>query len=228
MKLHWSPRSPFVRKVMIVLHETGLQDRVECVRSVVAYAAKPNEEVLKDNPLGKIPTLVLDDGTSLFDSGVICEYFDTLHAGPRLLPAEGPERFRHLRWQSLGDGMTDILLLWRNEQMRPSGPYDIVISAFGRKLRASLAMLDKEADALESASFGLGHIAIICAIGQLDFRFHQSHWQQAFPKLAAWHEKVLTRASVVATEAVDDPSPATTRPGFDDSVSPIDFTGDAS
>lgn len=223
MKLHWSPRSPFVRKVMIVLHETGLIDRVECVRSVVAYAAKPNEDVLIDNPLGKIPTLVLDDGSALFDSRVICEYLDGLHDGTKLLPPSGPERLRHLRWQALGDGMTDIMLLWRNEQMRPQGPYDVLVSAFDRKLRASLAMLENEADALAQAQFGLGHIAIICAIGQLDFRFVDSGWQEAFPQLARWHNEAASRQSVTATIAQDDPSPAVTGKSFDDSVSPINF-----
>src|SRR3546814_15919853 len=92
MKLHWSPRSPFVRKVMITLHEAGLVERVELVRSVVAFAAAPNPEVLADNPLGKIPALILDDGTALFDSRVICEFLDGLHDRARLFPAAGPER----------------------------------------------------------------------------------------------------------------------------------------
>jgi glutathione S-transferase len=74
MKLHWSPRSPFVRKVMVFAHETGLVNRLTCVRTVVAMKA-PNEALLPDNPLSKIPTLLLDDGSPLYDSGVICEYF---------------------------------------------------------------------------------------------------------------------------------------------------------
>jgi glutathione S-transferase len=208
---------------MIVLHETQQIDRVECVRSVVAYAAKPNETVLEDNPLGKIPALVLDDGVCLFDSRVICEYLDTLHSGPRLLPAEGRGRFDHLRWQALGDGITDILLLWRNEQMRPHGPYEIVTDAFDRKLRACFSRLEREAEALAGAGFGLGHIAIVCAVGQLDFRFPASHWQEAFPRFAAWHAEAMRRPSIAATVPVDDPSPVAVAPGFDDSVSPIDF-----
>lgn len=223
MKLHWSPRSPFVRKVMIVLRETGQEAQVECVRSVVAYAAKPNEEVLKDNPLGKIPALVLDDGVTLFDSRVICEYLDGLHGGNPLLPASGLSRLRQLRWQALGDGMTDILILWRNEQMRPEGPYDVITRAFDRKLRACMAALDKEAGALADEPFGLGHIAIVCAIGQLDFRFLDSRWQEAFPAFAAWHAEIAKRPSVAETAPQDDPSPAATGAFFDDSKSPIDF-----
>lgn len=208
---------------MIVLHETGLLDRVRCERSVVAYAARPNEEVLKDNPLGKIPTLVRGDGSSLFDSRVICEYLDTLHSGPRLLPEGGEARFRQLRWQAFGDGMTDILLLWRNEQMRPDGPYQVVTTAFDRKLRACFAQLEQEAESLTETRFGLGQIAIVCAIEQMDFRFPASRWQEAFPRLAAWHATVADRPSVAATRPFDDPSPAVTGASFDDSVSPIDF-----
>jgi glutathione S-transferase len=103
MKLHWSPRSPFVRKVMIFAHETGLLDRLECVRTVVAMPAA-NVDLLTENPLGKIPTLVLDDGTPLYDSGVICEYLDSLHAAAKLFPPQGSARWTALRWQALGDG----------------------------------------------------------------------------------------------------------------------------
>src|ERR1700757_378079 len=85
MKLHWSPRSPFVRKVMVVAHETGLMDRLDCVRTLAAMPTA-NATLLPDNPLSKIPTLVLDDGSSLYDSAVICEFLDSLHAGARLFP----------------------------------------------------------------------------------------------------------------------------------------------
>lgn len=222
MKLHWSPRSPFVRKVMIVLREKDLLDQVECVRSVVAFAAKPNETVLADNPLGKIPTLVLDDGTCLFDSRVICEYLDGL-GGPQLLPGAGEARFRQLRWQAMGDGMTDVLLLWRNELTRPDGAYDVLISAFARKVTAVMQKLEQEADALATTAFGLGHVSLVCTLGQLDFRFLDNHWRQAFPRLAAWHEAVLTRPSIKDTIPQDDPSPATVNAGFDPMRPPIDF-----
>ena len=89
MKLHWSPRSPFVRKVMIAAHELGLADRLDCVRTVVA-TTKPHALLMEENPLSKIPTLVLDDGTVIYDSPVICEYLDRLHDGPKLIPAALP------------------------------------------------------------------------------------------------------------------------------------------
>src|SRR5688572_8469512 len=106
MKLHWSPRSPYVRKVMIVAHETGLADSIEKMRTPVAMTA-PNKSLMRDNPLSKIPTLITDDGMVLFDSLLICEYLDSLHAGPKLFPADGAERWQALRWHALGNGMLD-------------------------------------------------------------------------------------------------------------------------
>lgn len=226
MKLHWSPRSPFVRKVMITLHETGLTDRVACERSVVAYAAPPNQAVLRDNPLGKIPTLICDDGTSLYDSRVICEYLDTLHGGQRLLPPEAETRWRHLRWQALGDGLTDLLLAWRSELMRPAGAYDVLVAAFETKVRAAITRLEAEAGLLKDTPFGLGHIAIVCTLGQLDFRFPDSRWRDAFPKLAGWHAEVGRRASIAETQPQDDPSPAAVGSGFSEGVSPIVFVSE--
>src|SRR6476620_10929557 len=136
MKLHWSPRSPFVRKVMVVAHETGLVDRLTCVRTVVAMKA-PNAALLPDNPLSKIPTLVLDDGSPLYDSKVICEYLDTLHERIKLFPVEGPARWTALRRQALGDGFLDFLLLWRHERER-SPPSQILLDAFAAKYQATL------------------------------------------------------------------------------------------
>ena len=208
MKLHWSPRSPFVRKVMIVLHETGLLDRVTCIRTVVASAAEPNSDLLPDNPLGKIPTLVLDDGSALFDSRVIAEYLDGLHSGQKIFPDERSTRFKHLRWMALADGLTDVLLLWRNERVRPAGTHHpILLSAFETKTRATFAALECEAEELGAATFGIGHIALICALGQMDFRFGNSGWRAAHPKLATWYGSMCTRPSVVATEIEDDSSP---------------------
>ena len=103
MKLHWSPRSPFVRKVMIAAHERGLVDRIVCVRTIAAMT-KPHAELMADNPLSKIPTLVLDDGLVLYDSPVICEYLDGIGGAPKLFPAEPAARFEALRRQALGDG----------------------------------------------------------------------------------------------------------------------------
>jgi len=204
VKLHWSPRSPFVRKVMIVLHETGQADTVSLIRSVVAMHA-PNRALMHDNPLSKLPTLVLDDGTALFDSPVICEYLDTLQDGEKLFPRDAGRRFEALRWQAFGDGVLDLLVLWRNELNRlseaRSAPH---LAAFEEKAEASFDRLDREAARLRSAPFCIGHVAVGCALSYADFRFPERPWRGARPALAAWHGEFAARPSVRATEPNDD------------------------
>jgi glutathione S-transferase len=204
MKLHWSPRSPFVRKVMIVAHELGLAERLQCVRTVAAMM-KPHPELMVDNPLSKIPTLVLDDGTVLYDSSVICEYFDGLHNGPKLFPSSSPERMTALRRQALGDGWLDALVLWRGELMRPAGqqsqPY---LASFAARNEATLTALEREAPQLEASAFSIGHVAIGCGLAYLDFRFDERQWRKDHARLAAWHAAFAARPSFRATDPVDD------------------------
>lgn len=204
MKLHWSPRSPFVRKVMIVLEEKKLRDQVDCQRTLVMMHAPPPPELLKDNPLGKIPALVLADGTVLFDSRVICEFLDGLGAGPQLLPEGQAARIQCLRWQALGDGLTDILLMWRIMLSSASAADPAITAGFDTKVHATMDCLEQEVGRLNAQSFGLGHIAIICALGQLDFRYAECGWRDAFPRLATWLHSHETRTSVNTTAVVDD------------------------
>jgi glutathione S-transferase len=201
MKLHWSPRSPFVRKVMIAAHETGLVDRLTCVRTVVAMT-EPNTNLLSDNPLSKIPTLVLDDGSPLYDSLVICEYFDAMHDGPKLFPTDPKARWTALRRHALGNGLLDMLILWRGERERqqPSQPH---LDAFAVKYKATLKALEKESPEIGATPFGIGHIAIGCALSYADFRFADLNWRAGHPQTAAWHASFLQRPSARATEAVE-------------------------
>lgn len=204
MILHWSPRSPYVRKVSIALNELGLSDRVRTVRTLVG-GTKPHEALMKLNPLGKIPTLELDEGGVLYDSAVILDYLDTLHAGPRLFPVTGPERWTALRRHALGQGMLDSALALLGEGFRPeerrSAPHQALWTG---KLRASVASLETEADALNSSGFTVGHLAIGVALAYLDFRFAALAWRDGNPKLAAWHATFNARPSVLATPVVDD------------------------
>jgi glutathione S-transferase len=205
MKLHWSPRSPFVRKVMIVAHERGLASRITCIRTVAA-TAKPHAELMRDNPLSKIPTLVLDDGTVLYDSPVICEYFDSLgdlEDAPKLFPADAKARLTALRRQALGDGFLDLLVLLRDERMRAQPSDARLVSAAVRK-RAVLDSLEEEAMPFAAAPFGIGHVAIGCALSYLDFRYADENWREGHARLAGWHATFATRPSVRATEPVDD------------------------
>jgi glutathione S-transferase len=202
MKLHWSPRSPFVRKVMIVAHEHGVVGRIDCVRTVAA-TAKPHAELMADNPLSKIPTLVLDDGTVLYDSPVICEYLDALDGAPKLFPREPKARMTALRRQALGDGFLDMMVLLRDEKMRKHPSEQHVASTLARKA-AVLASLEREAESLTTTPFGIGHIAIGCALSYLDFRFAEDNWRKGHLRLANWHAAFTARPAVRATQPVDD------------------------
>ncbi|MHA6645416.1 glutathione S-transferase family protein [Mesorhizobium sp. A623] len=208
LKLHWSPRSPFVRKVMIVLNETGQVDDVDYIRTIVTATTAPNPDLLLDNPLCQIPTLMLDDGSTLYDSAVICEFFDERAVRAGLFPPSGPMRFKQLRWQSIGDGLSRLLQVYRNEALREEGGNAVWISAYRTKIQACLQRIEAEVLDLEDTPFGIGHIALICGLGQLDFRFGHTGWQARFPKAAAWYQAMCGRPSVVATE-VDDDSMAT-------------------
>lgn len=199
MKLHWSPKSPYVRKVMVVAHELGLVERLELVRSVAAMLA-PNARLMQDNPLSKIPALVLDDGLVLVDSAVICEYLDDLRHGG-LFPAAGPERWQALRWHALGDGLLDLSILWRNERERAQ-PLPVLIDAFALKCRATVERLDQEADAL-AAAWTIGPITVACALGYLDYRFASIGWREQAPRLAAWYARAMQRPSMQLTQPAD-------------------------
>lgn len=200
MKLHWSPKSPYVRKVMICAHELEVADRLELVRSVAAML-KPNARLMQDNPLSKIPTLVLDDGFTLFDSVVICEYLNDLATGS-LFPKHGTDKWQALRWHALGDGLLDALILWRNERER-AVPLAPLIDAFELKTRAALKLLDDEAQALAETPFSIGHVTVACALGYADYRFDAFGWRKLAPGLSEWNAEISKRPSMQNTEPVD-------------------------
>ncbi|WP_312995168.1 glutathione S-transferase family protein [Achromobacter animicus] len=204
MKLHWSPRSPFVRKVMIVLEEAGIADRVTLVRTPVAMD-KPNLDLVPDNPLIKLPTLVLEDGTALYDSRVICAYLDAL-TGAGLLPADPRARLLAERRQALGDGFLDALLLFRQERNKPAVRQTPAwLDAFALKTKTVLAALEAEAPALQASGFDLGLIAIGCALSYMDYRFPDIAWRDGHPALAAWHARFAARPSVMRTQPDETP-----------------------
>lgn len=204
MKLFWSSRSPFVRKVMIVAHEVGLNDRIERLPVVVSMTSEPTAEVMRHNPLNKIPTLITDEGLMLFESVVICEYLDSLHSGPKLFPVEAFQRWKALRWQALGSGMLEAELLWRSETRRPQvSQMAVVIHAFEKKIGAALDLLEIEADQLKSVPFGIGHVSIACALAYLDFRFIGYDWRKGRPGVAGLYDALCARPSILATAFVD-------------------------
>ena len=130
---------------MVAAHELGLAEKIECVRSVAAMG-KPNPAIMLDNPLSKIPALVLGDGTVLVDSAVIVEYLDSLAGGGRLLAPAGRLRWLVLSRQALADGLLDLLVLWRNEREKPAGRQTHEwLDAFAIKAAATLDRLEAEA-----------------------------------------------------------------------------------
>ncbi len=198
MKLRFSGASPFVRKVMVVAHETGLAGRIELVPCAVA-PTMINPEVAAENPLVKVPTLTTDDGQRLYDSRVIVEYLDTLHHGPRVFPAEGAARWTALRQQATADGLLDAAILIRYENLlRPEHHRwpDWIEGQF-RKLRQALAALAEEKLGLDHPT--IGEIAVGCALGYLDFRYPDEDWRAAHPALGTWYAKIAERPSFHAT-----------------------------
>ncbi|MBI0538007.1 glutathione S-transferase family protein [Roseomonas sp. KE2513] len=203
MRLHWSPRSPFVRKVMVAAHELGLADRIRTVRTVVRMGTL-NADLAPENPLSKIPTLVLDDGRVLFDSLTIIEYLDDLAGGGRLVPA-GDARWTAMTRHALGNGLLDLLILWRNERDKPPGTRTQEwLDSFAAKTAATLDHLERDAPSLAETPLCIGQIAIGCALSYLDFRFPDLPWRDRHPVLAGWHAGFSARPSARATEAVDD------------------------
>ncbi len=204
MRLHWSPRSPFVRKVLIAAHEAGIARRIELLRTVVAPTA-PNPALLRDNPLGKLPTLILPDGSTVFDSTVIIEYFAGLAPAGALLPVEPEARLAALRDKSLGDGLLDLLLLWLDERhRRPEAQSPELLAANEVKFDYVINFLDASVTALEARRFDIGHITIGCALSYVGFRFSDLQWQEMHPRLADWLAAFQRRPSVLAVPVIDD------------------------
>lgn len=203
MRLRYSPTSPYVRKVTATAHELGLFDRLELVPT---NAWDPASDLPADNPLGKVPTLLLDDGEVLYDSPVICAYLDAL-AGHRLLPASGPERWRVLRNEALADGVLDAaVLIFIERNKRPEGER----SAWWEQLQ--LDTVNRAVDALEryAADFGasadLGQLTAACALGYLDFRLPELAWRSGHPALERWFGEFAARPALQATTPVDPPA----------------------
>lgn len=180
--LRSSPASPFGRKVKLAALELGLMDRIEIV---AADTTDPNEALRQQNPLGKIPTLVLEDGTTLFDSRVIVDYLDHLAGGNRLIPA-GESRFGQLRLQALADGIADAALLKVYEgRFRPEAQRnpDWVAHQDGKVTRG-LAALEAAPPSFPDRP-RIGEVAVACALGYLDLRF-AGEWRSSHPALVAW------------------------------------------
>jgi glutathione S-transferase len=197
MQLFFNPASPFVRKVRVTAHELGLSGKIELI-GVSLTPVSPHDGLRSNNPLGKIPALITEDGAALYDSPVICEYLDALAGGNRIFPAPGAARWTALRRQALADGIMDAAVLTRYEQaVRPDAlRWPDWVAGQWLKVRTALDALEHEnlADA-----FDIGTLSIACALGYLDLRFASEGWRTSRPRLAAWAAAVSRRPSLAAT-----------------------------
>ena len=204
MKITWSSRSPYVRKVMVAAHELGLFDRLETVPTLATMAGV-QAAAMASNPLGKIPSLTLPDGEVIYDSLAIIEALDEMAGGGRMFPAGGKARRDALRWHVLADGLLDILLIWRSlrdlpAEKQPPGWLD----GFRAKVPAVLARLEQDVPALDAAPlYGIGHVTVGVALAYADFRFPEIPWREGRPALTAWHAAFSERPSVKATVFFD-------------------------
>ena len=183
MILRSSPASPFGRKVKIAAHVLGLIDKIDII---VADTLNPEDPLRTRNPLGKIPALTLDDGTTLYDSRVIVEYLDHVAGGGKIIPETDKERFEVLTLQALADGVMDAALLqvyetrFRDEDKRSSK----WVEHQSGKVTRGLDALEVHVPHLSPVP-NLGAITVACALGYLDLRFGEG-WRTGRPRLTAW------------------------------------------
>lgn len=201
MTLHYNAASPFARKVLILLHETGQASRVS-LKAVALTPVSPDDEVCRDNPCGKIPALCLADDNVIHDSRVILEYLDQQHVGNALIPKEGSARWRRLTLASLADALMDAALLIRYETfLRPEEKHWAAwLDAQQEKIARTLAYFEAEAVTELSTHFDIASISVACALGYLDFRQPNLGWRSSYPRLANWYYEVSQRPSMLETQ----------------------------
>ena len=198
MKLIGSYTSPFVRKVRIVLAEKKMECEFDIDSPWTADSAVPNH-----NPLGKIPVLLLDDGTPLFDSRVIVEYIDNVTPNNKLFPAPNRERIEVKRWEALADGLLDAAVAALLEGKRPDGEKSAswIERQLGKVDRSLAFMTDElgEKNFCMGTHFSMADIALGTALGYLNFRFPAIDWQERHANLAKLYDKLMQRPSFAET-----------------------------
>jgi len=194
MRLLTSPASPFARKAFACAIARGVEAGITLVPT---NAMESRPELLAANPLSKIPVLILDDGTAVFDSPVICDLLDTMGDAPPMMPAAGPARLAVAMRQALADGIMDAAVARR---MQAALPQDEGRQAFDARQKGAvergLAALEaRPPEGLED----VGAVAAACALGYLDLRFPHEPWRETYPRLAAWLASVEDRPALART-----------------------------
>lgn len=197
MKLYYGTTSPYVRKVVVAGIELGLDDQIERVNTL---PWEPDTKYGNVNPVGKVPALITDDGQAIYDSPVIIDYLDSLHDGPKLIPASGPERYDVLRVAALADGMMDaVILLFSELTRRPKElHWDFWDDRMRNTVARSLDALETDAPNFDASQPDLGQITTACGVGWIEFRLETLgiDFRDGHPALAAWFDEFSKRESM--------------------------------
>ena len=209
MKLLYQTHSPYARKTLVAAHEIGLADRLQVIHHETSPVVR-NDEVFALNPLGKVPVLICDDGTALFDSTVICEYLDGLHDGAKLIPADPSRRYSALRNQAIATGIADagIAVRWETERRPPAARWEPLREGHLQKIIAACDFLEENLEEKETPD--IGDIALATALSWIEFRQVYA-FCEARPRLTAWYARFCERESMRATalhgDTVDTATP---------------------
>lgn len=201
VQLLYSTSSPYVRKTVLLAQALGLNAAIERLPSS-ANPLKRDPRITEHNPLGKVPTLITDDGLALPDSKLIAEYLCALAGNEHVLPVSGAARWLILRQQALADGVLEVAVGLRYENaVRPEAlRWQDWTQAQMLKLEAALqALQDEFAAPQPHAQLNVGEIAVVAALGYLDFRYADWAWRQRYPMLSAAYSPVLERSDVAAS-----------------------------
>ena len=197
MKLLYQTHSPYARKVLVAAYEMGLHETLTVIHHETSPTRR-NAEVFALNPLGKVPVLICDDGTVLFDSNVICEYLDSLHQGPPLIPSPPPLHFRALKMQALAQGIADagITARWESERRPTDLRWPTMHDGQIQKIAAACDFLEQELS--EELRVDIGDIALVTALSWVEFR-RVYDFLTGRPRLARWYAALCARPSMHAT-----------------------------
>lgn len=192
MKLFSTTRSPFGRKALVMAIEKGLENKIEVINEDLT---KKSSALIAGNPLGKVPLLVLENGTAIYDSPVICEYIDSL-TSQKLIPQNNDARIKCLTLSALGDGMTESGIAIFYERLKPA-PDKNVINKYVDVLKRSVSLLERENLTLDK--FTMAEISVASAIGYINFRLPDIKLLEGSSKLANWYNEFSKRPSMQKT-----------------------------
>lgn len=215
MKLFWTPASPFVRKVMVSAIELRLRDRIDIVPTYWPHewgnrTVPFDKAFVEANPIGRIPTLITDDGVAIPESNWICDYLDSLAQKRTLLPAGGAVRWKCIRALALADGAIEAMIARRAESLRKGADRSADFLAKQRDRTARcLDAIEREIDSL-AGGVTLAQISTGIACGYMDFRYPEDQWRSGRPRLAEWYRAFSARPSMVDTMPAETPERRTT------------------